>query len=573
MKKTLLLFTFLAAGFAAGAQVVTSLTPGYKNDTSLTKGQNHLYQVRVNKGEFFDMELMQKGVDVIIDVFDNQRHKLKSFDSTNGTAGPELVKFEAPSAGVFRLEVHPFNDSAGMPASAYAAMMESNQGKYAIRSVKVLSAKEYRQKVAEENQQAQKVVQWLSANVIPFSTVNAGNGFNDLQPLKQILKDVKYVGLGEATHGTREFFQMKHRMLEFLVKELDFRVFAIEASYAGCVNINDYVMYGKGDAHTALASQGFWTWDTEEVIDLIEWMRTYNQSVSSDRKVKFAGFDIQVNTKGGGVKKIKDYLQKVDSTRFLEMRTLLDSTESMENSPQKDSVVKMYNAFLSFFTMSKGNYVQRSSPEEYEDALAYCRVLGQLVDAYFMKDNDPRKREREWRDYYMASNFIDLVVHEKPGTKMVLWAHNGHISHNAGGFVNGGLKPFGSYLKEAYGPAYYAFGFEFNQGGFQSMEIDSTGKYKGLQEFVAKPATEKSCAWYFAQTNKPLLIFNIQNIELPGFMIDFVTSPVPTRDFGAATIRNLIDQPNGVVTLKEDFDGIIFIGETHRSRATETGKR
>jgi len=54
-------------------------------------------------------------------------------------------------------------------------------------------------------------------------------------------------------------------MLEFLVKEMGFTVFAIEASYPACMNINDFVLYGKGDRSAALASQKFWTWDTNEV--------------------------------------------------------------------------------------------------------------------------------------------------------------------------------------------------------------------------------------------------------------------------------------------------------------------
>src|SRR6185369_11199713 len=115
------------------------------------------------------------------------------------------------------------------------------------------------------------VVLWLKQNAIKISTVEAGSGFDDLQPLKPIFKDVRFVGLGEATHGTREFFQFKHRLLEFLVEELGFRVFAIEASYTGCESINDYVTGKSDDGAKALDSQGFWTWNTEEVRAMMDW--------------------------------------------------------------------------------------------------------------------------------------------------------------------------------------------------------------------------------------------------------------------------------------------------------------
>ncbi|HET9055390.1 MAG TPA: erythromycin esterase family protein [Chitinophagaceae bacterium] len=573
MKKLIIFLTITAIDFSVYSQQATNLVPGFKNETFLAKDQKDIYKIKMNKGDFLEVDIVQKGVDLVIDVFDPKGHELKSFDAPNGTQGSELVKIEARSTGIFTLEVHPFNDPTGRSQSDFIKMLERNQGKYAINSVKILTAKEYRKIVNEENKETQKIIQWLTTNSITLNSVSAGSGFDDLLPLKEILKDVQYVGLGEATHGTSEFFKMKHRMLEFLVKELGFTVFAIEASYAGCKNINDYVLYGKGDAYTSLASQGFWTWDTEEIIDMIEWMRKYNQSVSDDKKVKFTGFDIQVNTKGGGIGKIKDYLQKVDTIRYNELNVFLDSIESRTNSPKKDSILNVYKNFLSFFVMSKGNYVQKSSVEEYESTLEYCRVLGQLVDVLFMNSNNPRRRERNWRDYYMASNFFDMVAHEKPGTKVVMWAHNGHVSHNAARSVNDGLRSIGSYLKEAYGQAYYAFGFAFNKGGFQAIEADSTGKSIGLQEFITNPAKEKSLDWYLAQTNKPLCIFNIRSNNLPVFMNNFVNTPLATRYFGSSADRKSIDQELNNTILNLDYDGMIFINETHRAHPTKTGMR
>ena len=65
------------------------------------------------------------------------------------------------------------------------------------------------------------VITWLQQTAIPIHHVAAGNGFADLQPLKQLLQDVQVVGLEEATHGTREIFQLKHRLVAFLVMETE----------------------------------------------------------------------------------------------------------------------------------------------------------------------------------------------------------------------------------------------------------------------------------------------------------------------------------------------------------------
>lgn len=117
----------------------------------------------------------------------------------------------------------------------------------------------------------QAVLSWIQQNTIPIRHIEAGNDFSDLQPLKEILKDVKTVGLGEATHGTREFFKFKHRLFEFLVKEMRYTVFTLEASYSASLPSNDYVLYGKGDLATVLTGQGYSPWDTEEFIKMIRW--------------------------------------------------------------------------------------------------------------------------------------------------------------------------------------------------------------------------------------------------------------------------------------------------------------
>src|SRR4030095_7731118 len=175
---------------------------------------------------------------------------------------------------------------------------EAPAGKFEIRINNVLSAQQYADRLAKEKEQSDAVVKWFATNAVPLKTVEAGNGFADMQPLKRILKDARFVGLGEATHGTREFFQFKHRMVEFLVKEMGYRVFAIEASLSACQNINDFVLGKTDDGAKALDGQGFWTWNTEEVSSMLDWMRAYNQGVPAEKQVKFAGFDIQINNTG-----------------------------------------------------------------------------------------------------------------------------------------------------------------------------------------------------------------------------------------------------------------------------------
>ena len=139
--------------------------------------------------------------------------------------------------------------------------------------------------------QQQDPVEWIRANAIRLTTPEAGHGFTDLQPLKRLIGDARIVSLGEATHGSREFFQLKHRMLEFLATEMGFTIFSIEANMPEAYRLNDYVLNGTGDPAQLLKGMYFWTWDTEEVLAMIRWMREFNQSGRG--RVQFTGFDMQ----------------------------------------------------------------------------------------------------------------------------------------------------------------------------------------------------------------------------------------------------------------------------------------
>jgi len=140
-------------------------------------------------------------------------------------------------------------------------------------------------------EQTPSVDEWVRTNAIRLTTVEAGHGFDDLQPLKGIIGSARIVTLGEATHGSREFFQLKHRLLEFLATEMGFTIFSIEANMPEAYRLNDYVLNGTGDPAQLLRGMYFWTWDTEEVLDMIRWMREFNKSGKG--RVQFTGFDMQ----------------------------------------------------------------------------------------------------------------------------------------------------------------------------------------------------------------------------------------------------------------------------------------
>ena len=164
---------------------------------------------------------------------------------------------------------------------------------------------------AQQNpsQPDQSVVDWIAANAVRLKTPEAANGFADMQPLKKIIGNARIVSLGEATHGTREFFQLKHRMLEFLATEMGFTIFSIEANMPEAYRLNDYVLNGVGDPAKLLKGMYFWTWNTEEVLDMIKWMREFNKSGKG--RVQFTGFDMQTPDAAAAI--VRDFVTKNDA--------------------------------------------------------------------------------------------------------------------------------------------------------------------------------------------------------------------------------------------------------------------
>jgi len=179
---------------------------------------------------------------------------------------------------------------------------------------------------AAYGQQSDPTIEWIRANAIRLSTTEAGHGFADMQALKPLIGNARIVSLGEATHGTREFFQLKHRMLEFLATEMGFTIFSIEANMPEAYRLNDYVLNGAGDPAELLRGMYFWTWNTEEVLEMIRWMRAFN--ASGRGRVQFTGFDMQTHTVALDI--VQQFVRRYDTAY---VATLRDASARIPTGP------------------------------------------------------------------------------------------------------------------------------------------------------------------------------------------------------------------------------------------------
>ncbi len=548
----------LSAAFSA-QQTPVALEKDKAIERELKAGETHDYQIELKAGEFLNAAVNQRGIDVVVRVFAPDNAKIAEVDSPNEDQGDEPIALEAKSDGIYRIEISSLDKT--VPT-----------GRYEIRINELVPADVYAVRVAENKRKQQSVIKWLKENQMPIKTVEAGNGFDDLQPLKRVFKDVRFVGLGEETHGTREFFQFKHRMVEFLVREMGFRVFAIEASASDCENINDYVMGKTDDGAKALEGQGFSILNTEEVRALIDWMRTYNASVPADKRVKFVGFDIQVNHKNKA--ELLNYLKRVAPQRAASTEAffnvndrLLANTTFLENGDaNKETLAKLtelknkYNELFVFLEINGANLAAKSSLTEYERMREYARVLVQYLDVFTNADfaEGPARR-----DVYMADNFRRLVAREPAGTKCILWAHNLHITTGS----NNELPTFGNYLRHFYGNEYYALGASFNQGAFQACDAGEPDVTKRkMTVFTVGAAVSDSVDWYLAQTGASKFVVDFRHNRKPAEISEWLAASHPMRVIGGIYDPSFEGTSFQPVIISKDYDGLFFIDTTTRAR-------
>lgn len=402
---------------------------------------------------------------------------------------------------------------------------------------------------------------WLATNAVRLETVEAGHGFADLQPLKPIIGSARIVALGEATHGTREFFQLKHRMLEFLVTEMGFNIFAIEATMFESFDINHYVLTGEGDSARALAGLYFWTWDTEEVRAMIEWMRSYNTDTNHARKVRFYGFDMQSPARAA--RGVHEYLQRVDPDAAKTAGPVLlrlanpwevEHLDGLSEQSQRQMIASVA-AILSRLDQREAKYVNPTSRRDWQMARQGARILSQNLEFRFL---NPGARDR-----FMAENIRWMLEFEGPDAKLVAWAHNAHVAAESGD-RNGSM---GSWLKKMFGPDMVNFGFAFNQGALQARDMAHAGE---LRTFTIGPAPEGSLDAILAGAGLSIAAADLRALPKTGAVAEFFREPVQTRWAGAGYVKG------GFTVSKrfpEVYDALFFIEKTTAARALPEGLR
>jgi erythromycin esterase len=390
----------------------------------------------------------------------------------------------------------------------------------------------------------------------------------DLARFDEIVGDARIVALGESTHGTREFFTLKHRLLRHLVRERGFTVFAIEANQLAVERLDRFVRFGEGAARQAMRAM-FAVWNTEAMLDLVEWLRAHN-AAHPDRMVRFVGYDMQDNR--GPLDALRAFLAETDPALL----------------PRVESLATAYGAEPSMFTPHVADSVRqrwRREAEELAEELAR-REAAWLAAAASPTRPGPDSLRVAWavqsgellrqvaalnetlnspdRDRFMADNLDWALATLAPGEKAVVWAHDVHVSRGGDPELsfNAG-EQMGAYLARRHGDDYRTFSLLTHEGAYTATRSFQDHTMIEAEAFPAPPGSLEEALHRLPRPD-----------DAVGWIVDlrpareggggaWLRVPRPLRHVGYAAYDYGFEL-EAVFAL--EFDGVLFVDRSAASR-------
>jgi erythromycin esterase len=527
----------------------------------------HAVEIEIPASTRVRLVIEQRDIDLSVWLYDPAGTEVKRrWNSMKWRDAPEVFEFEAAAVGTYRLEIAIFEweDSTRI-------------GAYEVRVAEQLTSAEYaaQQSAAavQRDGLADTVATWLASAAVPVATAQPGSDHSDLEPLRDILRAARIVALGEATHGTREFFQLKHRLVEFIVTQMGFTHFAMEIPYAEALRINEYVLHGVGDATQALVGTGFTVWFTEEVLALIEWMRAHNATLPLEQRVRFVGLDIQSQT--AAAEQVLGYISRVAPEHLPAAEEALAPIHPQpaaerynirrRSAAEKADAQRRLYALIGYLASQEASLTRASSVQEYRDALQSARTLQEYDRYTSLTFREQHERGFEVRDRAMADNAAQLLRDGGPAARMVLWAHNGHLDMQ---YELYGAAQMGRFLKQAFGDEYYGLGLTFDHGSFRAHGVRPDGT-RGWTEFTVGAAPANWLEWYLARAPHPIYLLDIRTAPSQGAVRRWLESELPYRSVGAAYNPSPEFPYDRGAALARRFDGVIFVRSTTAARSLQ----
>jgi erythromycin esterase len=424
-------------------------------------------------------------------------------------------------------------DSTSEGEGIVVGMKVSGTGKVNLDGVRIwIGGKQLVDKPLILGELSSKELAWLDKQAIPLPTPPAAIPIAQHKALQQAIGKARMVALGENSHGSGTTFRLKQQLVQFLVEQMHFNILALETPAPEAELINRYVL-GKGGSQQEVVSALYLkSWQTSEVLGVIEWMKTYNQT--HEQKIQFKGFDVQ--SYKVALENLTRFAQKHDRA----MRQSLDSIANLlSQTPLSDSLrwvayQKAVSISASFKDHSTNQYQQVDQPALdllERDAI----ILSQSIGLPLLRNR------RQW----MAQNIEWLLEHAPAGSKLILWAANDHVSK--GQSVN-----MGSYLAKQFGKEYLAIGSTFLQGQYST--------YGPEKAYGAEPAYLGTYEYYLGKVPHAYYLLDLRKAKgQPS--AHWLSQPLTFRTLGVEAENHQFKQTK----LLENFDLLLFFQESKPS--------
>ena len=314
-----------------------------------------------------------------------------------------------------------------------------------------------------------ELAQLIASGCEPFTSIDYG----DLAPLLRRIGDARVVLLGEATHGTSEFYRMRERISRELIERRGFSFIAIEGDWPDAARVDHYVrhMEYRPSEWIAFARFPVWMWRNQEVRAFVDWLRTHNAECDPGRRVAFHGLDLY--SLFSSIHAVLGYLDKVDPATARIARLRYGCLTPWQSDPItyghaalsgtyrscEDAVVSV----LTDLRVKQQAYAEHDG-ERFLDAIQNAQLVTNAERYYRIMYHGSRA---SWnlRDQHMFDTLTNLLAFHGPDSKGIVWAHNSHIGDSAATEMSSrGEYNIGHLCKERFGDSAYTIGFGTHSG-------------------------------------------------------------------------------------------------------------
>lgn len=401
---------------------------------------------------------------------------------------------------------------------------------------------------------------WLRKAAVPLrTTAPDGGDQKDLAAFGQLVGTSQVIGLGEATLGSHEQMQLKHRLFRYLVEQKGVRLLALEADLGPCLALNDYLQTGQGDPKALVAELP--AWDTAEMLALVQWMRGYNQRATGP-KLQLLGLDMREAP--AGLDYLRPHLPPSPHYRTDKLIELQRHLRGLEAANVRLHLLRRPDAPAPLLTEAQRLLAELRTAYELPTKLSSrylpfpgeAALLPQLLrgaEQFSLYHTLDASLRPSYRAACLAEN-LRWARTQAGGGKAVVWSHNESLAT-----YNRDDETLGMQLRRQYGASFLAVGLAFHEGSFRALRAEEPPAFVTA---TAAPSAVGSYENYFRTAALPAALLDIRTPELlPGTQWLF-----ENLHFREGTLK-AYNQPFGRHSLRREFDALLYLPRSTPAQA------